>query len=224
MKVLFIGPYRQMDGWGEAARAAIFSLLTVKDIDVYLRHITLANMPQVDIQILNNLESRNIDGEPDVVIQNALPEYFINYKGVRNIGMFMSETRYLQWTPWIAKLNLMDEIWVPTEIERINVFESGCTVPISVMLAATDIKKYNVSERKPNKEFTFYSIGDGERKNLDALIIAFHREFDRNEPVALTIKTNNGQFPEQVNNLKKILAIYTNFAQYKQEKFIICSR
>lgn len=219
MKVLFVGPYKQVDGWGEAARALIFSLLTT-DIDLYLRHITLANMPQTDIQVLNNLENRNIDGTPDVIIQNALPEYFVYYHGVKNIGFFVSETRYLQWTPWIVKANMMDEVWVPTEIEQRNLRESGCTVPISIIHEATDTAKYK-SNNASHKEFTFYTIGDGERKNLDALLIAFHREFDRNEQVGLTIKTNNPNMLDGISNLKRMLSIYANFSQYKQEKLVL---
>ena len=220
MKVLFIGPYKQADGWGEWARSMIFSLLAT-NIDLYIRPIILANVPQLENQTLINLENRNIDNVPDVIIQKALPEYFVYYPNVKNIGFFATETRHLEWTPWITKCNLMDEIWVSTEIERNNLIESGCVVPIQIVHQAIDTKKYEKNSNEIHKTFGFYTIGDGERKHIEALIIAFHREFDRNEMVELTIKTNHGQLVEHITNLKKTLCIYTNTAQYKQEKFII---
>jgi len=222
MKVLFIGPYRQTDGWGEAARALIKSMLTILDIDLTLRHIYLARCQMLEDIQLDKLESKTNE-HYDVIIQNCLPEFFRWFPNCKNIGFISTETCNLSATPWIPQLNLMDEIWVSSSIEVEHLQNSGCKTPIFAMGEATDTEKfYKKYDIIPNKNFTFYTIGEGERKNFSSLILAFHSEFDRNEPVDLVIKTSaNSHIIQQTKEYKQTFGIYKNIQQYKTEKWIL---
>lgn len=219
MKILFIGPYRQADGWGSASRALIRSILTISDIDLTIRPIVLARGQTVSEEYFNELEHK-INDYYDIVIQHSLPEFFHWYAGSRNIGFCLTETNNLTYTPWITPLNIMDEIWVSSNIEKRSLIQSGCTTPVSVIGEAINTDKFlECYEYNPSRNFTFYTIGNGERKNFNALLLAFHREFDRNEPVDLLIKSSNLSH-DSVNNLKKQFGIYKNLEQYKQETII----
>jgi glycosyltransferase involved in cell wall biosynthesis len=224
MKVLFIGPYRQNDGWGESARALIEAILTT-DIDLTIRHVALAPSLIENSKLYSKyeiLENKTSD-KYDVIIQNALPEFFVYYEGCKNIGMFCIETSNIQYTPWITYTNLMDEIWVHSQKEILILQDSGCTKPIYNIGSAIDIDKFNKQySPKTSKDFIFYTIGEGERKNFLSLLIAFHREFDRNEPVSLIIKEsgNSDELKQVINNIKDVLKIYVNKEQYKTETLI----
>lgn len=220
MKVLFIGPYRQQDGWGQSARSLISSLLTT-DVDLSLRPLYLARTPMIESSIYDILERKT--DKYDVIIQNCLPEQFSYYHGSKNIGFFCSETHNLQFTPWITSCNLMDEIWTHSTIEKEELIKSGAEIPVYSIGGSIDIAKFqNPPERKFTENFIFYFIGGGERKNVNALITAFHREFDRCEPVELVLKIT-GQDQQTINDItefKRKLAIYPHVEQYKTEQII----
>jgi len=50
-KVLFIGPYRQPDGWGSFSRSIIASLLSIEEINLTTRPIFLSGSPQFSSEI-----------------------------------------------------------------------------------------------------------------------------------------------------------------------------
>ena len=200
-----------MDGWGDSAYNIIKSLCTT-DVDLTLRHIYLSNCLLRQDQLLDNLESKT-HNKYDVIIQNCLPEFFSYYHGSKNIGFLSTETCRLNTTPWIPYLNLMDEIWVHSTIEIKHLQNAGCTTPIYSIGSATDVSQFDIPKQpRLAQDFTFYSIGNGERKNFEALILAFYLEFARNEPVELLIKTsNNLSLSEYISKL----GIYKNIEQYK---------
>jgi len=220
MKVLFIGPYRQNDGWSEASRALINSILTIKEIDLTLRPIFLAGNREITLEDHFTPLENKINEHYDVIIQHSLPEFFHWHEGSKNIGFCLSETNHLEFTPWISAMNLMDEIWVSSTVELKSLKNSLCTTPIIIMGEATDTNKFLKSYVHNVDNFTFYTIGEGERKNFNALLMAFHREFDRNEPVDLLIKSSNLSV-DALNQLKAQFGIYKNLEQYKQEKLVL---
>jgi glycosyltransferase involved in cell wall biosynthesis len=159
----------------------------------------------------------------DVIIQNSLPEFFVWYPNCKNIGFCSIETHNLEYTPWITHINLMDELWVHSSIEKTILEQSGCKIPIIVIGSATNIEKFTKKRiSSPHSNFTFYTIGTGVRKNHFILVTAFCCEFDRNEPVNLIIKTygDQGQIEHNIQEYKSSLGIYNNINQYKKEKII----
>jgi len=232
VKVLYISHHREASGWGEAARNYILALDSV-GVDVAIRAIRVGN-PKTDIpQRILELEEKNISN-CDVVIQHVLPKY-MDYNGkLYNVGLYVTENDLL-YTEWPAKLNLMDELWVPNHRMKHNHGACGVDVDTYVIPHTFDYSRFSKIYPKidlnTGGDFLFYSIIDfNKRKNLSALIRAFNTEFTPNEPVSLVIKTNIPGVPpeqcreiviERINEIKKGLKLYDSIEKYKQE-VIIC--
>jgi len=237
--VLFIGPYRQADGWGLAADAYVRSLIK-SEVNLTLKPIYMGQSRR-DCPVEFMPYEENKLSHYDVVIQNVLPHLLdYNSKFGKNIALLYTETTNWQ-NIWASRLKCMDEIWVPSSSDVYNLQGSGIHHPQVIKVPiAIDIDKFNQSyeselltELKVMKEegkFIFYFIGEFvQRKCIDRLIQAFHIEFDPSEPVELLVKTSkNGRNPDQlakemneyVNRIKSILRIYNGLDKYKKELFI----
>lgn len=235
MNILFIGPYRQADGWGEAARSYLRALIrTTHNIaarPVYMG--STIHTPGPDILDLEDIEC----SEYDVVIQNVLPHMLTRVEGAKNIGLFYLETKNIDWTPWPDACSSMDEIWV-SSVDECKVLENaGVSVPVHSMPIPVDVDKYRSVDytrfplSKLDNHFNIYFIGEFiPRKNIHALLVAFHREFTNDEPVNLVIKTYLGnmhpqvllqQVNQQFLDIKKILRIYPDPNMYRQEIVVV---
>lgn len=233
-KLLYIGPIRQADGWGRASRDILKSLMTIKGLDIAMRPIYMGMTRQEIEEELSSLEKNSFDSY-DYIIQNVLPNYlFYDRRFKKNIGLSFFEMRDLGTTGWVERINLMDEYLVCTEQEKLNLEESGASIPIHVIGPATDCDKYFRSYDNiipNNKNFKFYFIGEFiNRKNLRDTIIAFHNEFAINENVDLVIKTNipGIEFQEVerilhefIDSVKKTMRIYPTPEHYKKELLIL---
>ena len=234
MNILFIGPYRQADGWGEAAKHYIKALSHTGELAI--RPIYLgSSYCELDEDLLEYEfnDFRNYD----VIIQNCLP-HFADYNGnYKNILLCHLETSHLEYTSWPSRANLMDEIWVPSESNKSSLVVSGVDEEkIKVIPIPADITKFE-NEYAPfnipsveEDDFVFYFIGEYiQRKNLVSLITAFHSEFEFNDNVKLVIKTNKtGLHPEQlsnevsqkISNVKSRLRMYPDLNYYKSDILI----
>ena len=195
MKVLYIGCYRDLTGWGQAAIDYILAMDSV-GIDVVCKPLKLnKNLAAIPERIVE-LESKDSSGA-DVCIQHVLPHY-------------------------------MDEM---VEASK----RSGVNLPIKVIPHASDVSKFSSNPEPLNipqieNKFTFYFVGDFTlRKNLGALLKAYHLEFTGNEEVSLIIKTSQYGIPEMecVEKVRKIcseiklnLKLYPSLEQYREELII----
>ena len=224
MKLLYIGHYRDGTGWGNAAVNNILSL-DAAGVDVVPRAITYEAKDSQYPQRIKELESgSNLDC--DIVIQHTLPNNYSYNSAYKNIGCLTVESSNFKSTGWQHYCNLMDEIWVSSEITKRQTINSGVTVPVKVVPYALDVNKYDMSfggqkVQELEDSFTFGFVGEFiERKNIKALLQAFHMEFDPREPVNLFIKTSKKSL-EQVQaycrHVKNGLKIRKN---YKQEVVI----
>lgn len=239
MNVLFIGPYRQDDGWGNAAKAYIRALAKIESINLCIRPIYMgSSVCEIDEDIIE-FEYNSFD-EYDVVIQNVLPS-FCDYssKFKKNICLAYTETNMLGETGWVEELNLMDEVWVPSSQEKSNLVDSGVTSDISVVPIPMDVEgiqsldeELNINEIDSDS-FLFLVCGEFiERKNIAAVISAFHAEFSPTENAELLIKTNrSGMTPhdllqavtDKANSVKARLRMYPSLDVYKKN-YIITDR
>ena len=235
MKILFIGPYRQDDGWGCASRAFLKSLTltghNISSAPVYLN--SQREYRKFDDEFILNSES-NRNEDYDVVIQNCLPHMFRKYGGVKNIGLSFFEST-IDNSPWTEPLKLMDRMWVSSRFEnkilnRANI-QSVDIIPIPFDASSLDEDfEHNKVFNKREDEFAFYFVGENiTRKNLAALIKAFHIEFKPYEQVKLVLKVNNvGKSDKEVyeevtgiiNNIKLSLGLYRDTSMYKAEFLI----
>lgn len=234
MKVLYVGYYKEGTGWARAAQEYILALDAV-GINVVPRCIKLNSaIPEIPARIVE-LEKKS-DKDCDIVIQHLLP-YHMEYNGnfKKCIGIYESETTNFKDSGWTNRLNLMDELWVPNRQMLSTKNENHLTPPIYVVNHATDIDKYTQSYNKldiPNIDgkFAFYFIGEANRrKNITALLRAFHTEFASNENVALVIKSSipgqpisavNQHLTEICTTIKRGLKIYKDIGDYSKEIII----
>jgi glycosyltransferase involved in cell wall biosynthesis len=233
MKVLYVGHYKEYSGWGQAARDYILAMRHV-GIDVIPRSINLGNSTAELSPEIIELESKS-SRHCDVCIQHVLPHY-MKYDSVfkKNIGLFVLETSNIKKTAWPHYINLMNQIWVPCNEMLKDLKCNGIKSPAFLVPHTFDTSVYNKSYDKLNlptkNKFTFYTISEfSKRKNLSAIIKAFHTEFKPYEPVELVIKVNKFNVDQDVlikelknfcNKVKDNLKLYTDPTRYKPEILI----
>lgn len=196
MKVIYAGVWKDGTGWGHAAQDYILAL-DAGGVDVVPRAIRLNNVEAEIPERILELEKKD-DKNPDAIIQNILPSMMCYDKAMgKNIGLFFTETSHFMHTDWVQKLQLMDEMWAPSTSCIKNALNSGVDLPYADVPCACNPSKY-MQYYKPydlpgiKDTFVFYTIGElNRRKNLVALLKAFHTEFNINEPVSLVIKCNS---------------------------------
>lgn len=233
MRVLFIGNYYDGTGYAAACIDHILALDTA-GVDVVPRPIKLNNRRgEVPKRILE-LEQKTSSG-CDVCIQFTLP-HLMDYNGrfKKNIAMFAWETDDFSTSSWPQKLRCMDEIWVSCP-DMVHACRRNALEHIRIVSYPCDITKYQ-KEYKPidiperGQDFIFYFIGEmNRRKNLAALIKAFHLEFNPTEPVSLLIKTGipglspdiaRQRLVEFCNEIKKGMKLYPTLDCYRPEILI----
>lgn len=229
MNVLFIGPYLQDDGWGIAARNYVRAL-KLTGHNIATRPIYLGSSLSKDRDVFKDLEI-SFD-KYDAVIQNVLPSY-VEYDSRfgKNIALCYTETGGLEHTGWFEKLDLMDAVIVPSYADTVNL--KGIKKPIYTIPIPADTAKFERSYTKlfNSEAFLFYFIGEFvDRKNLLALIQAFHLEFGVGEQANLVIKSNlSGVDPfdleymlqTSIGNMKSIMRLHSRVEDYKKEILIV---
>lgn len=227
-KVLFIGHYREGTGWATAAQNYILALDS-QNVDVVCRAVKLG-MPNTNLpERIVELENKSAYG-CDVVIQHILPHHYVAGDFKSNICIFDSETHNFKRSGWSNYINLMDRAIVPYSGGVSDAYNSGVKIPVSVVPHCINISKFQERRNELDlgtSDFLFLTVGESTpRKNLPALIRAFHSEFDPSEPVNLVIKTNSpnfseGDLKEEViglcNKIKENLRLYPSLSDYKQE-------
>jgi len=235
MKVLYIGHFTNgTSGWRQAALDYLLAMDSV-GIDVVPRSVRLNDSKPEMPERYKELESKSIKG-CDVVIQHVLPHH-LKYDGRfnKNIALCVYESAGQFLSNWDSKINMMDELWVPSEFTR-NVFDSsGITRPIKIVPHTFNLNKYKQKYDKIDNSdisgnYIFYTIADlNIRKNLRAIVEAFHLEFTPNEPVKLIIKSQKfGKSAQETfeliksecDKIKDGMKLYRNRDVYHRELII----
>ena len=228
MKVLYIGNYKDGTGWANACINNILAL-DAFGVDVVPRAITFNNSAGSCPQRILELEDNSEVG-CDICIQHTLPHLYSYNSKFKNIGFIATETSNFIESSWQHHANLMDEIWVPTESCKRACIQSGVVkdvkvAPHSLDTTIYDSAKYlNQGSKIENliKTFNFAFIGEFvERKNIQALVKAFHTEFELDEPVNLYIKTSQQSLEYVQNYFKQIKSGLKLRKNYKEE-VVIC--
>lgn len=236
MNALFIGPYRQNDGWGMASRDYIRAIST-QIPNITARPIFfISNLSEPDKQIIEYENSTY--SSYDIIFQKTLPHCIAPIKrGPKNVGMFVLETNNISKSMCVHNLNNIDEICVPSKQEELCLKKSGVKTKIKVVSEPidTDLYKNNLTHKLsipglPEKSFKFYCIGEYiERKNFADLIVAFHLAFKDTDNVMLVIKSSvPGMSVAQSSSLIKQdivkLKEKMNIKQFYKKEFIITDR
>ncbi len=226
MNILFIGPYKQADGWGESSRMNIKALATTQH-NLTIRPIYMGNRytNQID-SLCIELENNRYD-KYDIVIQNVLP-HLLDYNVTlgKNIGVFELETSNLQHTSWPQYINFMDEVWVTSKAESLALNDSSITIPIKTINQSVDLEKFNKTYENiiHDETFKFYFIGEFiQRKGIHELLIGYFSEFSKDENVSLILKTtaNKQDIDNFIKQTKDGLSMYKNHDMYPAIQLII---
>lgn len=235
MKVLYIGCYRDGTGWATAAINYILSL-DAAEVEVVPRFVKLN---EIDGQVPKRIAEleKNSDKNCDIVIQHVLPHH-IDYNGMfeKNISLYVAETDNCKNTAWPERIGLMDEAWVPNNhLAKDFSRNSNIITKHFVIPHACDTSKYQKSYNKLDiahlkNKFVFYYIGEiTRRKNIGALLKAFHSEFSSNENVGIFIKghlpghsadESEAYLRDMSKKIKEGLKIYGDKSNYHQEVFV----
>lgn len=196
MKVLYIGHFEEGSSWSEAASHSVSALQAV-GVEVVCRSIKAGAAYTAPPDHILDAMAQSVQGCTHC-IQHVLPSAYAYTGGMRNIGYLMAEVTSLRNVGWSYRAGLMDEIWVPCR-ELANHLSKECNTPINVVPLATNVAKYEnrLCEKFPTP--TFYSVIDiTERKNMNAILMAFHAEFRPEEEVNLIVKISKfGHSPQQ---------------------------
>jgi glycosyltransferase involved in cell wall biosynthesis len=129
----------------------------------------------------------------------------------KKILFTMMETSCTLHPDYVGKLNLFDEIWVPTEFAKKMFKQNGVHPSIHVMPLGVDVKRYNPDrkvfnfqredEEEAQEDFVFLSVFKwGYRKGYDVLLKAFMEEFSWDDRVRLLLVSRSEAFndPDQI--------------------------
>ena len=233
MKVLYIGHYKEMGGWAQAATDYILALNSV-GVDVVCRNVTLTRDKVISGK-LAELEKKDTQGV-DFCIQHVLPHHLVGtQKFKKNIALLDAESTSIKHLSWFNYLQQMDNVWVPNSQCKEFLEKDGLGIPIEVVHHACDLtkytKKYNpISIPQTQGKFVFYYIGDlNDRKNIESIVSCFHSEFEVSEDAVLLLKLNKfGHSPDQLQEameqkligIKSSLRMFQNTAKYKKDIII----
>jgi len=175
---------------------------------------------------LGTLIEKLMKNTPDANIQilHVTPHHYhrLVKKDKYNIGYAAWETSLLP-PNWVEKINLLDEVWVPSR-HNVEAFKnSGVTIPVTCIPHTFDTSRkaemQAVLENRNEDDFVFYSIFQWlERKNPVGLIKAYLTEFKEHEKVVLVLKTfamtpgnhmEADQIRKKIQSIKKTLYLPT---------------
>lgn len=228
MNILFIGPYHQMDIWGEASYRHLKLLYSIKDVNLVCRQLNFNNVKREKEQWIEELEIKT-EKKYDRIIQFCLPQYYVS--SPNSIGMVIIEPYILKDKKWLRSLNIMPEIIVSSELEKISLVNAGIKSKIYVIPPM--IEEFICLKSPPIKElgksYIFYWIGEyNNRTNYKTIIRAFHSEFNRFDNVHLAmyfICEPTEELVKQIYNeiytIKTDLNNYNNNCSYKEDTITI---
>lgn len=234
MRVLFISNHSQLSGWSTQACNHILALDSV-GVDVYPKNINIINNQNPDLHPrIKELEKKSCR-KPDIIVQNVLPHMLEYTSGAKCVSYCVMETTNFRNTNWTSRLNLMDVIFTSCYSNKQAYLESGVTKPVAIIPECIDTSRYSkgypehpISLQLAGK-FIFLAVGEfTQRKNIEAILRAFHTEFSPSEPVELVIKTTpvgmsnpQADINSRLEAVKKGLKLYNDIGRYKREN-VIC--
>lgn len=204
--IKYTAPYRDNSGYAKAARGNIMALhklgvpLTLNPISFEQIHPELLSE---ESKILESLVDKDIDYNINFI--HTTPEFWAKHRedGVKNCAYTVWETDRLHYK-WPAYINdNVDKVIVACEW-NVDVFKnSGVTIPIGVVQHGINMDDFKGAKALPvngvaEDTYMFYSIFQFvEKKCPLALIKAYWYAFQKDENVALVLKTYRGDYSER---------------------------
>lgn len=208
MKILYVGPYREGTGAAKVGVSLINSLVET-GLDLAIRPLKFNSYQASLSPKMQQLENKSTAAS-NFIIQHVPPSMLVyNSAFEKNIAYVNYHTNNFTYSDWPEKLNMMDEIWVPSNFVANCCKNSKVTKPIKVIpigfnenLFLENYPAYEQIRQEKHGDFLFYTISSSfsRRKNFAAFVKAFHLEFGRSEPVNIAIKFNKPFNPSDMSD------------------------
>jgi len=194
--ILYIGPYREFSGMGNASRAYLKALYrTGHNISIRPIYNIYKEYPEenIDNELLE-LET-NFSKKYHTIIQHSYPHQFCfnnnfdKHVGIIHLDSFGYKSNIIQY------LKTMDKIIVGSKFVASQI--KGFTdINVSIIPEPIDIEEIenyrNNNKKKETKTYSFYCIGDWvSRKNFEKIVFAYLKISARYSNIDLVIKTKS---------------------------------
>jgi glycosyltransferase involved in cell wall biosynthesis len=205
IEVHYRGTFMDYSGFSRLNRTMAFGLsnrgIKVKiEIEPHLIHINKAT--QDELKFLSTIQ---ISPTAPKIYSATVPTD-ISHAG-KKILYTMIETSEKAHPDYVGKLNLTNEIWVPTKYGEKILKQSGVHPPIMIMPLGVDVDRYRPNLKPMNfgslRGFVFLSVFRWSyRKGYDLLLKAYMEEFSNDEDVSLLMVTRAIECPEEIGEQK----------------------
>jgi len=129
--------------------------------------------------------------ESSILNLNISCQFYPDYHYAKNFGFSMFETDSLM-PDWVDGCNRMDQIFVPSQFNRLSFTKSGVTVPVNVVPLGVDTAFFSPNNHAFSsfpQTFNFLSVAQFiPRKGNDLIISAFLEVFGNNPDVSLLLR------------------------------------
>ena len=214
--VLYIGPYRQGDGWGKTSLSFLKALST-KNINLTSRPIWLnSDAVYYDVPEVEQYELDVYD-KYDILIQYSLPNKSVyNADFGTNILVTTIDCR-IDDTGWLQNIGLFDKIVVFSELEKRFLQNAGLSnhiIAFKYPPLHVETELYNINIDIDGLKL--YCTKDiSERSGLDELLKAYFHTFTANDDVMLLIPTDDTKkIQEYIQLVKTRMGMYNNLNMY----------
>lgn len=185
------GNFTSYTGFSKMNRSLVFGLAN-KGVNI---KIDMQNCPvevnDSTMKELDRLSSNDISPNAPKVFCATIPLKF-HHTGYKILYTMMENSETLH-KDYVDKINMFNEVWVPTYFNKVMFKNNGVRIPVYVMPLGVDTDRYTPKAEPFDfnfglNEFVFLSVFKWNiRKGWDILLKAFLEEFDAEEPVSLLI-------------------------------------
>lgn len=189
-------------GYSETA-TAMFRGLVDEGVEVHYLCVhddVVYEAPSYDL-LVNKLRQIEPEDEPVQVVYSIAPLFHHN-SGRFRVGWSMNETDRIC-ERWVRACNRMDEVWVPTQMNKEAFVASGVQARVRVVPLGIDTDQFRPTllpavYHGPHTFRFICSAWWQLRKRWDLLLMAFAEEFGKEKNVALICKTMSEQPIEEL--------------------------
>jgi glycosyltransferase involved in cell wall biosynthesis len=216
MNIKFCSCFLDTSGYGQAARDLLKALVDA-GVNVTTEIVSFQRSSNLDIcPLALKLQNKKILYKKKLIM--LTPEHALLHTepDKYNIEILFWEVLGVD-IRWVSYMNMMDEVWTPSQTFADTFVDSGVKVPIFVTMQPTEIKKAEPFKLENFNGFLFYSVFQWtERKNPRMLLKTYWHTFQGKKDVALLLKTYRGNFRSGEKD-----AIRSDILRWKNEMGIV---
>ena len=216
LEVYWNGHFTDYGGFARMNRTMVFGLSN--------RNVKVKIEIEPNTVHVNNATQKELERMSNAKISDTAPKVFgvtvpmnLSYSG-KKVLYTMIETSEKVHKDYAGKLNLTDEIWVPTEFGKKILESSNVYPPIHIMPLGTDANRYSpeagiMDFGASMRKFKFLSVFRWSyRKGFDILLRSYLEEFSNDDDVTLLLVCRAVECPEEIGPQK----IKDDFESLKQ--------